>query len=184
MWPICSSQSTARRPPPPRARRHRSRGRARRGVRSSEHGSSRSATDPMKFVILIYTDKTLLEALPEGQFDAKMRDCLAHADELRQDGQLLDSQMLEGVATAKSVRVRNGRQTIVDGPFAETKEMLAGVNLSEAANIDEAVRIATEFPWSHTGCVEVRPVQDIEAVRRRVNSSLPGHSGPLQPHPV
>ena len=127
----------------------------------------------MKFAILIYTDNTLLDALPEGQFDAKMRDCLEHADELRQDGQLLDSQMLGGAATAKSVRVRNGRQTIVDGPFAETKEMLAGFNLIEAEDLDEAVRIATEFPWTQTGCVEVRAVQDIEAVRRRVNRSAP-----------
>jgi len=125
----------------------------------------------MKFAILIYTDKTLLDALPEGQFDAKMRDCLAHADELRQDGHLLDSQMLEGAQTAKSVRVRNGRQTIVDGPFTETKELLAGFNLIEAEDLEEAVRIATEFPWTQTGCVEVRAVQDIEAVRRRVNPS-------------
>jgi hypothetical protein len=125
----------------------------------------------MKFAILIYTDNTLLDALPEGQFDAKMRDCLAHADELRQDGRLLDSQMLERAATAKSVRVRNGRQTIVDGPFTETKELLAGFNLIEAEDLEEAVRIAAEFPWTHTGCVEVRAVQDIEAVRRRVTPS-------------
>ena len=138
----------------------------------------------MKFVILIYTDKELLDALPEGQFDAKMRHCLEHADELRQDGRLLDSQMLAGAPTAKSLRVRNGRQTIVDGPFTETKEMLAGFNLIEAEDLDEAVRIATEFPWTHTGCVEVRAVQDIEAVRRRVNASLPGHTGPLHPNPV
>ena len=126
----------------------------------------------MKFVILIYTDKELLDALPEGQFDAKMRDCLAHADELRQDGRLLDSQMLERPTTAKSVRVRNGRQTIVDGPFTETKEMLAGFNLIEAEDLEEAVGIATAFPWTQTGCVEVRAVQDIEVVRQRVNSSL------------
>ena len=138
----------------------------------------------MKFAMIIYTDRTLLDAPPEGQFDAKMRYCLEHADELRRDGQLLDSQMLEGATNAKSVRVRNGRQTIVDGPFTETKEMLAGFNLIEAEDIDEAVRIASEFPWSHTGCVEVRPVQDIEAVRRRVNASLPGHTGPLHPNPV
>ena len=125
----------------------------------------------MKFAILIYTDDTLLDALPEGQFDAKMRDCLAHADELRQDGRLLDSQMLERAATAKSLRVRNGRQTVVDGPFTETKEMLAGFNLIEAEDLEEAVRIAAEFPWTHTGCVEVRAVQDIEAVRRRVTPS-------------
>src|SRR5216117_1155702 len=113
----------------------------------------------MKFAIIIYTDAALLDALPEGQFDAKMRDCLANADELRQDGRLLDSQMLESAATAKSLRVRNGRQTVTDGPFAETEDM------------DEAVRIATHFPWAQTGCVEVRAVQDIEAVRQRVNRS-------------
>src|SRR3989441_6480301 len=95
----------------------------------------------MKFAILIYTDRTLLDALPAGQFDAKMRDCLAHADELRQDGRLLDSQMLEGATTAKSVRVRNGRRSIVDGPFTETKELLAGFNLIQAADIDEAGRM-------------------------------------------
>jgi hypothetical protein len=126
----------------------------------------------MKFAILIYTDSTLLDALPEGQFDAKMRDCLTHADELRQDGRLLDSQMLERAATAKSVRVRHGRQTVVDGPFTETKEMLAGFNLIEAEDLEEAVRIAAEFPWTQTGCVEVRAVQDIEAVRRRVNREI------------
>ena len=130
----------------------------------------------MRFAIIIYTDAALLDALPEGQFDAKMRDCLAYADELRQDGQLLDSQMLQGAATAKSLRVRNGRQTVMDGPFAETKEMLAGFNLIEAEDMDEALRIAAEFPWAETGCVEVRPVQDIGAVRRRVNPSLQGRA--------
>src|SRR3989449_319370 len=77
----------------------------------------------------------------------------------------------DGPATAKSVRVRNGRQTVVDGPFTETKEMLAGFNLIEAEDLEEAVRVATEFPWTHTGCVEVRAVQDIEAVRRQVSPS-------------
>ncbi len=130
----------------------------------------------MKFAIIIYTDATLLDALPEGQFDAKMRDCLGYADELRQDGRLLDSQMLQNPASAKSLRVRNGRQTVMDGPFAETKEMLAGFNLIEAEDMDEALRIAAEFPWAETGCVEVRPVQDIGAVRRRVNPSLQGRA--------
>jgi hypothetical protein len=58
-----------------------------------------------------------------------------------------------------------------DGPFTETKELLAGFNLIEADDIDEAVRIAAEFPWAQTGCVEVRPVRDIDAVRRRVGAS-------------
>ena len=125
----------------------------------------------MKFVILIYNDATLLDGLPPREFDATMRDCLAHADELRREGQLLDSQMLEGAGSAKSVRIRNGRRTIVDGPFAETKELLAGFNVIEAEDMEEALRIAAEFPWARTGCVEVRPVRDIEVVRRRVTAS-------------
>jgi hypothetical protein len=127
----------------------------------------------MKFVLLIYTDNTLLDALPAGEFDATMRDCLAHADELRQQGRLIDSQMLESAATAKSVRIRNGRQTVVDGPFIETKEMLAGFNVIEADDFEEALRIAAEFPWTQTGCVEVRPVIDIAAVRQRVSAATP-----------
>jgi hypothetical protein len=125
----------------------------------------------MKFMLLIYNDDTLLDALPAGQADAMMRDCLAHADELRQDGHLIDSQMLEGSETAKSVRIRNGRSIATDGPFAEAKEVLGGFNLIEARDMEEAVRIAAEFPWARTGCVEVRPVRDIGAVRRRVSDS-------------
>ena len=127
----------------------------------------------MKFVLLIYNDGTLLDALPAEQFDATMRDCLAHADELRQEGRLIDSQMLESAATAKSVRIRKGRTTIVDGPFTETKEMLAGFNVIEADDFDAALRIAAEFPWTQTGCVEVRPVMDIAAVRQRVSVTTP-----------
>ena len=123
----------------------------------------------MKFILLIYNDPAVLEALPPGDFDSKMRSCLSHADELRHEGRLLESQMLEDATEAKSVRIRKGRVNVVDGPFAEAKEVLGGFNLIEAENIDEAVRMAAEFPWAQTGCVEVRPVRDIEAVRQRVN---------------
>lgn len=125
----------------------------------------------MKFMLLIYNDPNLLDALPEGQFDSDMRDCLAHADGLRHEGRLLDSQMLEAPAAAKSVRIRKGRLTTMDGPFAEAKEVLGGFNLIEARDIDEAVEIASHFPWAKTGCVEVRPVRDIGTVRTRVGAA-------------
>lgn len=125
----------------------------------------------MKFMLLIYNDGSLLDAMPPEQFDSEMRDCLSHADDLKQHGRLLESQMLESASSARSVRVRNGRMTTVDGPYAEAKEVLGGFNLIEAENMEEAVRMAAEFPWVRTGCVEVRPVRDIEMVRRRVNSS-------------
>lgn len=128
----------------------------------------------MKFMVLIYNDDSLLDALPPAQFDETMRGCLDHADELRKAGRLLDSQMLEPASTAKSLRSRKNRLTVVDGPFAESKEVLAGFNLIEAEDMDEAVRIASEFPWSQTGCIEVRPVRDIGAVRERVGAAMSG----------
>lgn len=126
----------------------------------------------MKFMLLVYNDTTLHDALPAGNADGMMRDCLAHADELRQDGYLTESQMLEGPKTAKSVRFRNGRLKVTDGPFSEAKEVLGGFNLIEAEDMDEAIRIAEQFPWVRTGCVEIRPVRDIEAVRRRVAGNV------------
>lgn len=125
----------------------------------------------MQFALIIYNDPELVEELPQGETDAMMRTCLAHADDLRQDGRLLDSQMLGEATSAKAVRIRNGRMTALDGPFTEAKEVLGGFNLIEARDIEEAVQIAAEFPWARTGCVEVRPVQNINEVRQRVGAS-------------
>ena len=124
----------------------------------------------MKYILMIYNDKTLLDALPPGEFDSRMRGCLAHADDLHRKGTLLDSQMLAEPAKAKSVRIRNERQVTLDGPFAETKEMIAGFNIIEADSMDEAVRIAAKFPWARTGCVEVRPIIDFDDVRAAVGA--------------
>jgi hypothetical protein len=122
----------------------------------------------MQFLLLVYNDDTLLEALPEGEFDTRMKACFGHADELRRDGKLLGSQQLESARKARSVRIRDGRTQVLDGPFAETKEVLAGYNIIEADSLDEAVAIAAEFPWAQTGCIEVRPIRDMDAVRTRV----------------
>ena len=124
----------------------------------------------MKFLVMIYNDDALLDALPDGEFDTIMRGCFEHADELRDQGHLLDSMQLELPSRMKSLRVRNEKMSVIDGPFAEAKEYLGGFNLIEAADMDEAVRIASEFPWARTGRIEVWPVRDIEAVRRRVGA--------------
>jgi hypothetical protein len=124
----------------------------------------------MKFLMMIYTDETLLDALPPGEFDRLMRECLQHADELRAEGKLLDSQQLDVPRTARSIRKRGEKVAVLDGPFAETKEILGGFNLIEAADLDEAVRIAESFPWTRTGSIEVRPVRDMEQVRERVGA--------------
>jgi hypothetical protein len=124
----------------------------------------------MKFMVLIYSDPQLLDAVPPREFDETMRGCIEHAQELQGQGYLIESQQLEPPATAKSIRVRNGKTTTIDGPFAETKEVLGGFNLIEADNMDEAIRVAMEFPWAETGCIEVRPVRDIGAVAKRVGA--------------
>lgn len=127
----------------------------------------------MQFLMLVYTDANLMDAVHDGEYDTMMRGCFEHADELRTDGKLLGSQQLEAASTARTIRTRNGRTSVVDGPFAETKEMLAGFNILEADSFEEAVRIASEFPWSRTGSIEVRPIRDMNAVRRRVGAAVP-----------
>lgn len=125
----------------------------------------------MKFMLLIYNEGALLDSLPPGEADEMMRDCLSHADDLQRDGVLIESQMLEDAGAARSVRIRGGRLTATDGPFAEAKEVLGGFNLIEARDMEEAVRIAAGFPWTRTGCVEVRPVREIASVRQRVGTT-------------
>ncbi|HEY6827942.1 MAG TPA: YciI family protein [Gemmatimonadaceae bacterium] len=124
----------------------------------------------MKFLVLVYNDPQMLGEMPAPEFNAQMRDCLSKADRMKATGYLIDSQQLEDVSTAKSIRVRNGRMVTTDGPFAETKEVLGGFNLIEARDMDEALEIAKQFPWSSSGCLEVRPVRDIDGVRQRVGA--------------
>jgi len=125
----------------------------------------------MQFLLLVYIDEALIRALPPGEADAMMRECLDHADELRRDGVLLDAQQLEPAPMAKTVRLRQNRSSIVDGPYAETKEILGGFNLIVADSVEDAVRIAQTFPWIRIGSIEVRPVRDIDAVRMRVGAT-------------
>ena len=68
------------------------------------------------------------------------------------------------------MRIRAGKTTVVDGPFAETKEVLAGFNLIEAESLEQAVEMAKDIPWAQTGCIEVRPVRDADKVRQRVGA--------------
>jgi hypothetical protein len=124
----------------------------------------------MEFLLLVYSDEEIREALPEGEYESRMRYCLQHADELKEQGTLKSYRQLEAPSTGKSVRIRNGKTTVFDGPFAETKEVLAGFNLIEADSLEQAVEIAKDIPWAQTGCIEVRPVRDADKVRRSVGA--------------
>lgn len=124
----------------------------------------------MQYLLLVNIDQSLVDALPVGEFDRLMQGCIAKADELKREGCLIESQQLEAPQRARTVRARDGRTAITDGPFAETKEVLAGFNLIEAESEEDALRIAQSFPWIRFGSIEVRPVRDFDAVRRRVGA--------------
>lgn len=125
----------------------------------------------MQFLTLIHIDPALLAALPTAEYDRLMRGCFEKADAFRDTGCLLGSQQLEDPSTARTLRVRDGLARVTDGPFAETREFLAGFNLIEADSMEAAMAIAREFPWARFGSIEVRPVRDLQAVRNLVGAA-------------
>ena len=130
----------------------------------------------MKFILLIYTDPDSLGAEPPCEVDDALRECFAHSESLRRQGRLSDSQMLAGPEHTRTTGLREARGFTSDGPFVESKEILGGFNLIEAADMEEAFRIAEGFPWGRLGRIEVRPVQDLEVVRARV-MGMPATAG-------
>lgn len=113
----------------------------------------------MKYLCLVYSDEEKLHSLPESPKDAE---CLAYDASLKKKGQLLAGEALQPVRTATTVRVRNGRKTVTDGPFAETKEQLAGFWLVDATGLDQAIEIAAGIPAARVGSIEVRPLRQLE----------------------
>ena len=112
----------------------------------------------MKYVCLVYLEEDKLRAVPD-------RECLASGQALQESGRLVAAEALQPIATAKTVRVREGKTTITDGPFAETKEQLGGFILIEARDLNEAMRVAAKIPPGRIGSIEVRPVWDLTAPR-------------------
>jgi hypothetical protein len=116
----------------------------------------------VKYLCLVYLDERKLDALPERELQALIDESLDYDDVLRRGGHYVASDALQPVQTARSVRVRDGKVTTTDGPFAETKEQLGGFILIEAKDLDEAVQVASGVPPARLGCVEVRPVMELK----------------------
>ncbi|MBI4382394.1 MAG: YciI family protein [candidate division NC10 bacterium] len=110
----------------------------------------------MKYLCLVYSDEKELHSLPDSPED---RECLGYAEALSQSGHLIAGEALEPVETATTVRVRNGKASVTDGPFAETKEQLAGFYLIDARDLNEAIQVATKIPPARVGSIEVRPIR-------------------------
>jgi hypothetical protein len=115
----------------------------------------------MKYLCLVYADEAELNALPQDQVDAPIDETMATNEELAASGHLILAEALEQVASAATVRVRDGRLSATDGPFAETNEQLGGFWLIEARDLNEAIHIAGRLPSARVGTVEVRPVIDL-----------------------
>ena len=114
----------------------------------------------MRYLCLIYDDEQVMNAMSRDESNAFMGAYFAFTDGIRASGQYVAGEALHPVATATTVRIRNGKMSTTDGPFAETKEQLGGFYLIEAADLDEAIQVAAKIPSAHTGSVEVRPIVD------------------------
>ena len=115
----------------------------------------------MKYMLLIYLDE---DSLSQEQRKECYRDSAQYAQELYVQGKYLATAPLHPTSTATSVRTRDGKRLVTDGPFAETREQLGGFFLIDAKDLDEAISIAGQVPAGRWGTVEIRPVIDVEGV--------------------
>jgi hypothetical protein len=114
----------------------------------------------MKYLCLIYDDEKVTDAMSKAEGDAFLGQYMEFTESIRQSGNYIAGEALNPVASATTVRVRNGRISTTDGPFAETKEQLGGFYLVEAQDLNEAIQIASRIPSAQIGSIEVRPVVD------------------------
>jgi hypothetical protein len=115
----------------------------------------------MQYLCLVYFEPQVLEALSASEGADLTRESLAYDEELDRRGQLIMAHALQPVNTAMTVRVRNGKMSATDGPFAETKEILGGFILIEARDLHEAMQAAAGIPLAKLGSIEVRPIMDL-----------------------
>jgi hypothetical protein len=108
----------------------------------------------MKYLCLVYLEQEKLHAVPD-------RECAACGEGFTKSGLLIAAEALQPIETATTVRVRNGKVSITDGPFAETKEQLAGFYLIDARDLNDAIQVAAKIPPAREGSVEVRPIREL-----------------------
>jgi hypothetical protein len=114
--------------------------------------------DAMKYLCLIYSNEQTFHSDPDSPRDDE---CYAYAQSVQESGHMLAAEPLESVQTATTVRMRNGKVSITDGPFAETKEQLAGFYLIDAKDLNDALQVSAKIPAARVGSVEVRPVRTL-----------------------
>ena len=114
----------------------------------------------MRYLCLIYDEEKKLGAMSKGESDAFMGEYFAFTEDIKKSGHYVGGNALQPVHTATAVRVRSGKMSTTDGPFAETKEQLGGYYLIEAKDLNDALQVASRIPSAKLGTVEVRPIQE------------------------
>ena len=132
----------------------------------------------MRYLCLIYLDERELAAMPEKEMGELNARHLRFNDELLARGHFVEAEALQPAAATTCVRVRNGKPALTDGPYAETKEMVAGFYVIEARDLNEAIQVASRIPSAPLGTVEVRPCRDleIEGVAYKASRKSPGRT--------
>src|ERR671922_2671763 len=115
----------------------------------------------MKYLCLVYFEKDIWDTISQRESDAITEESLAYDEELLKQGHLIAAEALDSIYTATTVRVRNGKVSTTDGPFAETKEVLGGFYMIEAKDLNEAIQLAARIPGARYGSVEVRPIMEV-----------------------
>ena len=115
----------------------------------------------MKYLCLIYDDEKSMAARPKSESEAFMGEYMAYSEAIKQSGHYIAGQALQPVPTATTLRIRGGKLSTTDGPFAETKEQLGGFYLIEARDLNDAIQVASRIPSARSGSIEVRPVWDL-----------------------
>lgn len=126
----------------------------------------------MKYLCLVYLDENRLDELPDEE-------CVAYDRSIRASGQCIASEALQSVQNATTVRVRSGKLAVTDGPFAETKEQLAGFYMIEAVDLNEAIQVAAKIPPARVGSIEVRPIRPIRESVAAAEARQQGHKQSL-----
>lgn len=130
----------------------------------------------MKYLCLIYQDEAEVDAMPEQEYDAIVRDVLDYRRELQESGHYISSSPLQSVESATTIRVRNGKVMITDGPYAETREQIGGYYLIEATDLNDAIRVVSRMPPARIGSIEVRPLKTFPQ-EQTYKTCLPEASG-------
>jgi hypothetical protein len=121
----------------------------------------------MKYLCLAWEEQKVLDDLSRSEWDALRGETLAYVEILRKSGHLILTNALKSARTAATVRVRGGKPSVTDGPYAETKEQLGGFFLIEARDRDEAIEVASRWPSARLGSIEVRPIEEVLPEDRR-----------------